>query len=728
MSKNLEIWRGEPHPLGATLTDEGVNFALYAENAIAVELCLFDSPEPTATELRIPVTDQTDQTWHVLLPETGAGQLYGYRVHGVYEPARGLRFNPSKLVLDPYAQALAGQVTWAAETFGYTFGHPEGDLVIDHRDSAWCLPKCVVVNPNFDWTDDELQSAPLHTSIIYEMHVKGFSMLNPAVPVPLRGTYAGLGCQPSIDYLKSLGVTAVELLPVHQHVDEMHLVNRGLTNYWGYNSAGFFAPDSRYSSSGAIGGQVTEFKQMVKNLHRAGIEVILDVVYNHSAEGNHLGPTLNFKGIENVNYYRLVPWDPRYYIDYTGCGNTLDATKPRVLQMITDSLRYWVTDMHVDGFRFDLAASLARGESGVSKFAAFFEIIHQDPIISQVKLIAEPWDIGEGGYQIGNFPVRWAEWNGRYRDAIRRFWKGDAGLVGEVAYRLSGSSDLYQSTGRRPYASINFVTAHDGFTLNDLVSYNEKHNEANGEENRDGENNNHSWNCGVEGPTDDEAINTLRDRQRRNFLATLFFSQGVPMLSAGDEFCRTQSGNNNAYCQDNPISWLSWDHDARAKSLLTFTSKLLALRRAHPVFRRPKFFQGRPIRGATIRDIMWFNSTGAEMSDAEWESWFIRCLGVLLSGASMDVRDRRGRPIQDDTFLVLLNAHYEPVPFVLPGLRNVEWELVVDTAREPSFVPSGEAYGSAAAYDLRDRSTVLLQLKAGLEPSTAANTAWRTAE
>jgi isoamylase len=727
MRKKLEIWRGDPYPLGATLTDEGSNFALYAENAIAVELCLFDSPEPDANELRIPVTEQTDQTWHVLLPEIGPGQLYGYRIYGAYEPARGLRFNPSKLVLDPYAQALVGQVTWGAEAFGYTFGHPEGDLVIDHRDSAWCLPKCVVVNPDFDWTDDELQPAPLHTSIIYEAHVKGFSMLNPAVPASLRGTYAGLGCQPSIDYLKSLGVTAVELLPVHQHVDERHLVERGLTNYWGYNSIGFFAPESRYASSGAIGGQVTEFKQMVKDLHRAGIEVILDVVYNHSAEGNHLGPTFSFKGIENVNYYRLVPWEPRYYMDYTGCGNTLDATKPRVLQMITDSLRYWITDMHVDGFRFDLAASLARGESGVSKFAAFFELIHQDPIISQVKLIAEPWDIGEGGYQIGNFPVLWAEWNGRYRDAVRRFWKGDAGLVDEIAYRLSGSSDLYQSSGRRPYASINFVTAHDGFTLNDLVSYNEKHNEANGEGNRDGENNNNSWNCGVEGPTDDEAVNSLRDRQRRNFLATLFLSQGVAMLCAGDEFCRTQFGNNNAYCQDNPISWLSWEHDARAKSLLTFTRELLTLRRAHPVFRRPKFFQGRPIRGAKIKDIMWFNSTGAEMSDAEWSAWFIRCLGMLLSGASMDVRDRCGRLIQDGTFLLLLNAHYEPVPFVLPGLRNVEWQLVVDTAREPSFVPSGESYGSAAAYDLRDRSTVLLQLKAGLEPSTAANAAWRSA-
>jgi glycogen operon protein len=727
MSKRVEIWRGEPYPLGATLTEEGVNFALYSEDATAVELCLFDSPESDASELRIPVTEQTDQTWHVFLPDIGPGQLYCYRVQGIYEPAHGLRFNNTKLLLDPYAQAIAGQVNWGEEVFAYTLGHPAGDLAIDYRDDAFCVSKCVVVDPDFDWVGDVAPPTPLHASVIYELHVKGFSMLNPAVPPPLRGTYAGLGCEPSIDYLKSLGVTAVELLPVHQHIDDMYLVRSGKTNYWGYNSIGFFAPECSYSSSGVTGGQVTEFKQMVKNLHRAGIEVILDVVYNHSAEGDHLGPTFCFKGIENVHYYRLAPWDPRFYMDYTGCGNTLDATKRRVLQMITDSLRYWITEMHVDGFRFDLAASLARGESGVSKFAAFFEILHQDPVISRVKLIAEPWDVGEGGYQVGNFPVLWAEWNGRYRDSVRRFWKGDTGLVGEIAYRLSGSSDLYQSTGKRPYASINFVTSHDGFTLNDLVSYNEKHNEANGEGNRDGDDNNNSWNCGVEGPTADEGINALRDRQRRNFLATLLLSQGVPMLCAGDEFCRTQGGNNNAYCQDNPVSWLSWEHDARAKSLLDFTRALVAQRRAHPIFRRPKFFQGRPIRGATIKDIMWFNSSGAEMSDAEWSSWFIRCLGMLLGGVTIDVRDRRGRPIRDDTFLVLLNAHYEPVPFVLPGLREAEWELMMDTAREPSFVAVGETYGSAACYDLRDRSTALLRLKAGFEPDAAANPAWRTA-
>jgi isoamylase len=727
VKRDLEVWLGEPYPLGATLTEEGVNFALYSEDATAVELCLFDSPEPDAGELRIPVAEQTDQTWHVFLPDIGPGQLYCYRLNGAYEPARGLRFNHSKLLLDPYAQAIAGQVNWGAEAFAYTLGHPEGDFVIDHRDDTWCVPKCVVVDPAFDWVDDVALPTPLHASVIYELHVKGFSMLNTAVPAPVRGTYAGLGCQPSVDYLKNLGVTAVELLPVHQHVDEMHLVLSGKNNYWGYNSIGFFAPECSYSSSGVTGGQVTEFKQMVKNLHRAGIEVILDVVYNHSAEGNHLGPTFCFKGIENVHYYRLVPSDPRYYLDYTGSGNTFDATKPRVLQMITDSLRYWITEMHVDGFRFDLAASLARGESGVSKFAAFFEIVHQDPVISRAKLIAEPWDLGEGGCQVGNFPVLWAEWNGRYRDSVRRFWKGDPGLVGEIACRLSGSSDLYQSTGKRPYASINFITSHAGFTLNDLVSYNEKHNEPNGEGNRDGENKNYSWNCGFEGPTTDEAVNAMRDRQRRNFLATLFLSQGVPMLCAGDEFCRTQNGNNNAYCQDNEISWLSWEHDARAKSLLTFTQKLLALRRAHPIFRRPKFFQGRPIRGANTKDIMWFSSTGAEMSDAEWDSWSMRCLGMLLGGATIDLRDLRGRPIRDDTFLVLLNAHYEPVPFVLPGLRDVRWEVVMDTAREPSCVPSGEVYGSAALYDLRDRSTALLRLNASFEPEAAANAAWRTA-
>jgi isoamylase len=728
MTPELKIWRGEPYPLGATVTEEGVNFALYSEDATAVELCLFDSTEPDARELRIPVTEQTDQTWHVFLRDIGPGQLYCYRVYGSYEPARGLRFNHSKLLLDPYTQAIAGQVNWSSEVFAYVLGHSSGDFAIDHRDDAWCVPKCVVVDPAFDWLDDLAPTTPLHASVIYELHVKGFSILNPAVPEALRGTYAGLGCQPSVEYLKRLGVTAVELLPVHQHVDNMRLVLAGKRNYWGYNSIGFFAPECGYSSSGVTGGQVTEFKQTVKNLHRAGIEVILDVAYNHSAEGNHLGPTFCFKGIENVHYYRLAPWDRRYYMDYSGCGNTLDATKPRVLQMITDSLRYWITEMHVDGFRFDLAASLARGESsGVNKFAAFFEIIHQDPVISRVKLIAEPWDVGEGGYQIGNFPVLWAEWNGRYRDSVRRFWKGDPGLVGEAAYRLSGSSDLYQSTGRRPYASINFITCHDGFTLNDLVSYNEKHNEENGEGNSDGSNNNYSWNCGAEGPTSDDAINALRDRQRRNFFATLLLSQGVPILCAGDEFCRTQKGNNNAYCQDNEISWLSWEHVSREKSLLAFTQKLLALRRAHPIFRRPKFFQGRPIRGANIKDIMWFNATGAEMTDAEWGSWFVRCLGMFLGGATIDVRDRRGRPIRDDIFLVLLNAHYEAVPFVLPGLRDVVWELLMDTAREPSFVPSGEVYGSAALYDLRDRSTALLQLKEGSEPAAAANAAWRTA-
>src|SRR6202140_1737268 len=723
----VKIWLGYPYPLGATWLGNGVNFAIFSETATSVDLCLFDSMDAPQENMRIPVTEHTDQVWHVFLPDVKPGQLYGYRVNGPYDPKHGMRFNSSKLLLDPYAKAIAGEINWADEMFGYVVGDKLEDLPPDFRDDAWGMPKAVVIDNAFDWGNDKRPGIPLHQSVIYEAHVKGFTKLSPNVPEELRGTYAGVGSAAAIEYLKELGVTAVELLPVHAYVDVKVLIDRGRRNYWGYNTIGFFAPEAKYSSSGAMGGQVTEFKTMVRNLHAAGLEVILDVVYNHTAEGNHLGPTLGFRGIDNPAYYRLLPEDARLYMDFTGTGNTFNLLHPRTLQLVMDSLRYWVNDMHVDGFRFDLASSLARDQNGVNKLHAFFEIIHQDPVISQVKLIAEPWDLGEGGCQVGNFPVLWAEWNGRYRDSVRRFWKGDPGLVGEIACRLSGSSDLYQSTGKRPYASINFITSHAGFTLNDLVSYNEKHNEPNGEGNRDGENKNYSWNCGSEGPTTDEAVNALRDRQRRNFLATLFLSQGVPMLCAGDEFCRTQNGNNNAYCQDNEISWLSWEHDARANSLLTFTQKLLALRRAHPIFRRPKFFQGRPIRGANIKDIMWFSSTGAEMSDAEWDSWSMRCLGMLLGGATIDLRDLRGRPIRDDTFLVLLNAHYEPVPFVLPGLRDVEWEVVMDTAREPSCVPSGEVYGSAALYDLRDRSTALLRLNASFEPEAAATAAWRTA-
>src|SRR2546427_10642987 len=602
---SVQTFLGYPYPLGATWTGNGVNFAIFSKHATGVELCLFDDLEATEENIRIPVTEQTDQVWHVFLPDVRPGQLYGFRVSGPYDPERGLRFNSSKLLLDPYAKAIAGEVNWADEMFGYVVVGEDEDLTQDFRDDAWGVPKSVVIDNAFDWKGDRKPGIPLHSSVIYEVHVKGFSKLWPNGSEELRGTYAGLGNAAAIDYLAKLGVTAVELLPVHAHIDDKVLVDRGLRNYWGYNTIGFFAPHAAYSSSGQMGEQVREFKSMVRSLHAAGIEVILDVVYNHTAEGNQLGPTLCFRGIDNLAYYRLRPDDPRFYLDFTGTGNTFNLLHPRALQLVMDSLRYWVLEMHVDGFRFDLASTLARDHEGVNKLHAFFEIIHQDPVLSQVKLIAEPWDVGEGGYQVGNFPVLWAEWNGKYRDEFRRFWKGDEGRVGEIAYRLTGSPDLYQHSGRRPYASINFITAHDGFTLNDLVSYNDKHNEANGENNNDGDNNNNSWNCGVEGPTDDPEINQLRRRQRRNFLTTLLLSQGVPMLCAGDEWARTQNGDNNAYCQDNEISWFNWEHDEKQNQFVEFTRKLIQLRSDHPVFRRPKFFQGRRVRGSEIPDVMW---------------------------------------------------------------------------------------------------------------------------
>ena len=709
----LKVWLGEPYPLGATWRGNGVNFALYSENATGVDLCLFDSPDAPHEQIRIRMTEQTDQVWHVFLPEIRPGQLYGYRVYGPYEPAKGARFNSSKLLIDPYARAIAGQINWGDEMLGYDGRSPERDLSRDYRDDAWGMPKSVVVDPAFDWGHDAPPRTPLHESVIYELHVKGFTKLCEALPEEVRGTYAALGSPVALDYLKKLGVTAVELLPVHQHVDDKVLADKGLVNYWGYNTIGYFAPEASYAACGVTGEQVEEFKSMVKSLHAAGIEVILDVVYNHTAEGNQMGPTLAFRGIDNVSYYRLAPKDPRLYTDYTGCGNTLNVMHPRVLQLIMDSLRYWVTEMHVDGFRFDLASTLAREEHSVSKLSGFFDIIHQDPILSRVKLIAEPWDVGEGGYQVGNFPVLWAEWNGKYRDALRRYWKGDEGHVREIAHRLAGSPDLYQSTGKRPYASINFVTSHDGFTLADLVSYNDKHNLANGEENRDGDNHNCSWNGGVEGPSADPAINALRARQRRNFLATLFLSQGVPMLTAGDEFGRTQNGNNNAYCQDNELSWLSWQRDPEAQRLEDFTSCLVGLRRAHPIFRRPKFFQGRKIRGSEIKDIMWFTPLGREMSDEEWRYDYIRCLAMLLSGDTMDVRDPHGEVIHDDTFLLLLNAHFEAVNFTLPGLRDVEWELILDTRTDTGCIEPGPVLRAGTALELIDRSLCLLRLHTG---------------
>src|SRR5206468_7748690 len=583
----VRTWLGYPYPLGATWMGNGVNFAIFSEHAIGIELCLFDNIEATEENFRIPVTERTDQIWHVFLPDVGPGQLYGFRVAGPYDPEHGLRFNSSKLLLDPYAKAIAGEVIWADEMFGYAVGGKKEDLAQDFRDDAWGVPKSVLIDTEFDWQGDRRPSVPLHNSVIYEVHVKGFSKLWQEVPEQLRGTYAALGSPVAIDYLKKLGVTAVDLLPVHAHIDDKILVDRGLTNYWGYNTIGFFAPHAQYSSSGQTGAQVSEFKSMVRNLHSAGIEVILDVVYNHTAEGNHLGPTLCFRGIDNLAYYRLHPDNPRLYLDFTGTGNTFNLLHPHTLQLVMDSLRYWVLEMHVDGFRVDLAVSLVRNHGGFNKLHPFFEIIQQDPVLSRVKLIAEPWDVGEGGYQVGNFPAPWSEWNGKYRDAARGFWKGDEGRIGEMGYRLTGSPDLYHHNGRRPSASINFVTSHDGFTLNDLVSYNEKHNELNRDGNNDGDNNNLSWNCGVEGPTDDPQINALRERQRRNLLTTLFLSQGVPMLLGGDEWGRTQKGNNNAYCQDNEISWFDWRHDEKQKQFLEFTRKLIWFREAHPVFRRP---------------------------------------------------------------------------------------------------------------------------------------------
>jgi glycogen operon protein len=672
--------------------------------------------EAREENVRIPVTEHTDQVWHIFLPEAQPGQIYGYRVSGPYEPEIGMRFNSSKLLLDPYAKAIAGRVEWGDEMFGYVVGGEKEDLTRDFRDDAWGMPKAVVIDNAFNWDGDRKPGRPLAESIIYEVHVKGFTKLCPSVPLELRGTYAGLGSTWAIDYFKHLGVTAVELLPVHAHIDDKALVDRGLTNYWGYNTIGFFAPEAKYSGSGDRGGQVNEFKAMVRNLHAAGIEVILDVVYNHTAEGNHLGATLAFRGIDNIASYRLRTENPRFYLDFTGTGNTFNLLHPRTLQLVMDSLRYWVLEMHVDGFRFDLASTLARDANGVNKLHAFFEIIHQDPVLSQVKLIAEPWDVGEGGYQVGNFPVLWAEWNGKYRDAIRSFWKGDEGKIGEVAYRLTGSPDLYQHDGKRPYASINFVTSHDGFTLTDLVSYNEKHNEANGEKNHDGDNNNLSWNHGVEGPTEDPKINALRERQRRNFLTTLLISQGVPMLLGGDEFSRTQNGNNNAYCQDNELSWFHWEKwDENQKALFEFTRRLIQLRHQHPVFRRPKFFQGRRIRGSEIKDVMWFNPGGNEMSEKDWSLPLARCLGMMLSGDTIDVLGFQGEPIRDDTFLFLMNAHYETISFLLPGQENIEWQLLLDTATESGFLAEPKSFPSGDELPVIDRGVCLLKLSAGAQ-------------
>jgi isoamylase len=700
---------GVASPLGAVWQSEGTNFALFAEAATGVDLCFFHEPFGSKESLTFQLKEKTDQVWHAFIPDVRPGQLYGYRVHGPFAPDQGLRFNPRKLCIDPYAKAIAGEAKWSDALFGYPLNGRSDDLKKDIRNSAPYVPKGVVVDTSFDWKGDQLLRIPLPRLVIYELHVKGFSTLCQRIRPELRGTYAGLGSSEAIAYLQDLGVNAVELLPVHHHLDEARLVRQEMVNYWGYDTLGFFAPDSRFAT-GTRGEQVNEFKTMVKNLHAAGIEVILDVVYNHTAEGNQLGPTLSFRGIDNQAYYRLVQDNPRYYTDYTGTGNTLNMVHPRVLQLVMDSLRYWVTEMHVDGFRFDLAPALARELHEVSKLSAFFDVIHQDPIISQVKLIAEPWDVGEGGYQVGNFPVLWSEWNGRYRDTIRKFWKGDAGQVGDLAKRFLGSPDLYAHSGKRPYASINFITSHDGFTLTDLVSYNEKHNEPNGEGNRDGDGHNNSWNCGVEGPTDDELILRLRRRQRRNFLATLFLSQGVPMMTAGDEYGKTQRGNNNAYCQDNETSWLSWKRPPDGEQLTEFVKQLIRFYLAHPLFHRSKFYQGHSIRGSDLKDVNWLNSEAGEMTEAEWNDPELRRLGILLSGDLSDERDPHGKPVGDDTFLLLLNAHHEAIDWVLPTTKGADWQLIMDTIDENGFVAKRPRFDMGSRLAVQPRSLCLLML------------------
>ncbi|MCC6174395.1 MAG: glycogen debranching protein GlgX [Chloroflexi bacterium] len=704
---------GQPYPLGATWDGSGVNFSLFSEHAEAIDLCLFDEAYGTVEVQRVRMREQTDFVWHVYLPEARPGLIYGYRVYGPWEPRHGYRFNPHKLLLDPYAKAITGAVDWSDAMFSFRLdGGPDRDLLIDTSDSAPGMPKGVVIEPAFSWGDDRPPKTPWHETVIYEAHARGLTMRHPDLPDASRGTYAGLADYRVIRYLQQLGITAIELMPVHHFVYARHLLDRGLVNYWGYNSIGYFAPESRYGRARTAGAQVNEFKTMVKSLHNAGIEVILDVVYNHTAEGNHLGPTFSFRGIDNASYYRLRPGDERYYVDYTGTGNTLNMLHPRTIQLIMDSLRYWVLEMHVDGFRFDLASALARELHEVDRLSSFFDIIHQDPVISQVKLIAEPWDLGEGGYQVGNFPVLWTEWNGRYRDTVRRFWRGDSGTVADLAYRLTGSSDLYERNGRRPHASINFVTAHDGFTLHDLVSYNQKHNLANGEGNRDGESNNLSWNCGTEGPTGDPAILALRARQMRNFMTTLLVSQGVPMLLSGDEVARTQRGNNNTYCQDNELNWQPWELTEDQQAMLAWTRRVIQLRKDHPILRRRNFFRGRQIRGADTKDILWLGTNGDEMSEAEWQDAGVRTLGVYLSGHASDIVDDAGQPIVDDGLMLLLNSSDRPVRFTMPALLNGgAWRLVLDTA-DPDA--SGPLKGTS--YRTYPRSMVILLLPNGHGP------------
>jgi isoamylase len=703
--RTMHIWPGEAYPLGATYDGSGTNFALFSEVAERVELCLFDE---RSAETRHDLREVDAFVWHGYLPNVGPGQRYGFRVTGPYDPASGQRCNAHKLLLDPYSKAIEGDVRWGPSVFSYRFNDPGRR---NTADSAKQMPKSIVISPFFDWDNDRPPRRPYNESLIYEAHVRGLTIGHPEIPEEIRGTYAAIGHPAILAHLKKLNVTALELMPVHQFIQDERLVKMGLRNYWGYNTIGFFAPQNSYSSAGERGQQVQEFKGMVKALHEAGIEVILDVVYNHTAEGNHLGPTLSFRGADNAAYYRLVEDQPEFYMDYTGTGNSLNVRHPHSLQLIMDSLRYWVTEMHVDGFRFDLASTLAREFYDVDRLSVFFDLVHQDPIVSRVKLIAEPWDVGEGGYQVGNFPALWTEWNGKYRDTVRDFWRGEGSTIGEFASRLTGSSDLYEGNGRKPYASINFVTAHDGFTLHDLVSYNDKHNEANGEEGRDGESTNRSWNCGVEGPTDDLDIVALREQQKRNFLTTLLLSQGVPMIVAGDEMGRTQDGNNNAYCQDNPISWVDWAEVRENSILLDFTRRLSALRANHPVFHRRRYFQGRASRGSGgLDDIVWLNPSSEVMSQEDWDNGWARSLGIFLNGHAIPTPDRRGNRVRDDSFLLFFNAHYEPVDFTIPAQEFGEaWEIAVSTAEPLADNIDDSGFKAGGSVEVEPRSILVLR-------------------
>jgi isoamylase len=705
----LTVWPGRPDPLGATWDGHGTNFAVFAQHATHVEVCFFDDSGKESARVVLP--EQTRNVWHAYINGIRPGQLYGYRAHGRYAPREGFRFNPNKLLIDPYTRAIAGRIDWNAPIFAYRLGGRNEDMTRDVHNSARGVPKSVVIDGAFDWGDDRPPNVPWSETVVYETHVKGISMRHPDVPEEVRGTYLGLASEPIVEHIRSLGVTAVELLPVHQFFDDKFLLDKGLANYWGYNSIGYFAPAAQYATSDR-GDQVSQFKAMVKRLHQAGLEVLLDVVYNHTGEGNHLGPTLSFRGLANPTYYSLMADNPRYYRDFTGTGNSVNVCSSQTLKLIADSLRYWVQEMHVDGFRFDLAITLAREPAGYDPGAAFFDIVHQDPVLSRVKLIAEPWDIGDFGYQVGNLPVLWSEWNGKYRDNVRKFWKGDPGQIAELAYRLSGSSDLYRLSGRGPTGSINFLTAHDGFTLRDLVSYNDKHNETNGEHNQDGANDNNSWNSGVEGPSEDPGIEDLRARRVRSFLATLLLSQGVPMLLGGDEMSRTQQGNNNGYCQDNEVSWFDWNLNETQRGLLEFTRGLIAFRTEHPVLRRRRYFEGLFLPGADIKDLTWFKADGTEIVDEQWADHEVRSMAMRLAGEAIDEREPEGGRISDETLLVLLNAHHQPLQFKLPeagGADGCRWELLMNTELAAPPTPSGSFHTVGARYPLAPRALALFR-------------------